>query len=302
MIKRSVICTLVLVALYSLYVSFFKPKHIVQFTLQNNLVLAQNYIYNDSIKQSDLIIGTSMSAKIKQDKLPKNVYLLAGAGFSVYDGMSLVLNSKTHPKYVFIEENSILLPERPDYIKFLFNVPDYYRKKYFVSMRDGYQPTGQLYDAIFMHTEPRIKLFTQYVFNPAISIFHKGRKMPVNENDYYAEEKMHSTSDTNMIKATFVRLKEKVNELEKNGAKVCFYRVPNEHDVYYSYVSLKIMSLFPRYFPASKYTYLPNPNIYQYHMPDQIHMDDTSCARFTNFIAKNINEVLKHDTLANKHR
>jgi hypothetical protein len=297
MIKRSLLCTLVLVVLYSLYIGFFKPGHVVQYTLQNNLIRAQNYIYSDSVKGSDLVIGTSMSAKINQDKLPKNVYLLAGAGFSVYDGMSLVLNAKTHPKYVFIEENSILLPERPDYIKYLFNVPDYYRKKYMVSMRDGFQPAGEFYNAVSIHTAPRIAVFTRYFFNPMLRIFYKGKQIPVNPDDYYTGEKMRSNSDTNMIKATFVRLREKVNELEKNGAKVCFYRVPNEHDVFYSYVSLKIMSYFPRYFPPSKYTYLPNPNIYEYHMPDQIHMDDTSCTRFTYFMTKNINAVLKNNNL-----
>lgn len=293
MIKRSFICAIVLVVIYSLFINLFKVKPVVQYTLQDNLVRAQNYMYDDSVKGADIMIGTSMSAKIKQEKLPKGVYILAGAGFSVYDGMSLIINSNRHPKYVFIEENSILLPERPDYIKYLFNLPNYYRKKYFVSMRDGYQPAGEFYSSVFIHTAPRIQWFTHYLFNPMISVFYKGRVLPVNPNDYYAKEKMQSTTDTNIIKSAFTRLREKVNELEEGGTKVCFYRVPNAPKVHYSFVSMTIINYFPRYFPAPKYTYLPNPDIYAYHEDDQIHMDDTSCTKFTKFIAEKIAVLLK---------
>lgn len=293
MIKRSFLCALVLVTIYGLFICYFSVKPVVQYTLQDNLVRAQNYMYDDAVKGDDVMIGTSMSAKIKQEKLPKNVYILAGAGFSVYDGMSLIINSKRHPKYVFIEENSILLPERPDYIKYLFNLPDYYRKKYVTSMRDGYQPAGEFYSSVFIHTAPRIQWFTRYLFNPAIRVFYKGKILPINPNEYYAKEKMQSTTDTNLIKAAFMRLKEKVNELEEGGTKVCFYRVPNAPKVHFSFVSVTIMNYFPRYFPASKYTYLANPDIYAYHEDDQIHMDDTSCIKFTGFIAGKIAAVIK---------
>lgn len=294
MVKRSLICTLVLVVLYSLYVHFFNVKPVVQYTLQNNLIRAEKYMYDDSVRSANLLIGTSMSAKINQDKLPKNVYLLAGAGFSIYDGMALIKASGRHPKYVFLEVNSILVAERSDYIKFLFNMPDYYRKKYLVSMRDGYQPAGQFYSSTAVHTAPRIQWFTHYFFNPIIQMFHKGKVIPVDTKDFYAGAKMRSNIDTNMIKAAFVQLKAKVNDLEKGGTKVCFYLLPNDPEVYYSYAPRKIRELFPRYFPASAYTYVPPPNIYEYHTTDQIHMDDTSCAKFTKYIAGKIATVIKN--------
>lgn len=288
MVKKSLIITVVLVVAYNIFITYCKVKPVGQYTFQNNLIKAEDYMYTDSLKDADLIIGTSISAKINQDKLPKNVFLVAGAGFSVYDGIDLVQNVGGHPKYVFIEENSINLPERPDFIKYLFNAPDYYRKKYLVSQRDDYQPAGEFYNATYIHTAPRITFFSHYFFNPLIGLFCKGHVIPVNTADYYADAKMKAHVDTGVIKRAFERLQVKVHELEKQGTTVCFYGVPNDPKVYYGLACQTILNDFPRFFPPSKYTYLPHPNIYLYHTTDQIHMDDTSCTKFTYDLAKKI--------------
>lgn len=158
-------------------------------------------------------------------------------------------------------------------------------------MRDGYQPAGEFYKPAIIHTTPRIQWFSDYIFNPVVRIFYKGKVIPADANDYYLDAKKSTTTDTVMIKEGFARLKRKVDELTKAGIKVCFYRVPNDSVVYNSFVSRKIREYFPVYFPSSQYGYLGNPNIRQYHTTDQIHMDDTSVTKYTFFIAKQIDSL-----------
>lgn len=294
MVKKSICITLLLLVLYTLAIKLFKPTPVAQQQFQQNLINAQNYVYNDSAKKLDVIVGTSISAGIKIKLMPGGMYSLAFAGQSIYDGLALIENAKAHPKYIFIEENSILTPERPDFITCIFNPVNYYRKKYFVCMDDSYQPAGQTYKLIANHAQGAIKRFTTYVLTPAIHIFDKGKAAKVNTDDFYAEEKRRNQKvDTAVVKAAFEKLKERVSLLEKGGSKICFYAVPADAPIYNGKLARTIRQLFPIYFPRSTYSYIPEPNIAEYHTYDQIHMVDTSCVRFTHYMAKQVNAIRK---------
>jgi len=292
MVKKSVIITIILLALYAGYVKVLKPVPVIQYNSQGNVIRAEEYMYNDSLKNCDLVLGTSMAAKLHADKLPANVYSLAGPGLTVYDELTLIKTLHRHPKYIFIEGNSVMSPPRPDFQKFLFNAPNYYRKKYVVSMRDAYQPAGQTFTAILGHASGMIRRFTTYIFNPIVRLFHKGGVVPVDKAKYYAEAKEKTTlADTIALKKAFSFLKQDVADLSKSGTKVCFFTMPNDSVVYYSFISVKIREYFIRYFPKPEFNILPFPDIRQYHTFDQIHLDDPGSIKFTQELSRGINAV-----------
>lgn len=294
MVKRSILFTLLLLVLYGSYIALFKVSPQSQQQFQMNTVKEENYMYTDSLMNADVILGTSMSAKIRVDMLPKNLYSLALGGQSVLDGINLVENAGGHPKYVFIEQNSILSPERPGLIKYLFNAPNYYRKKYLPFMRDNYQPAGQLYKAVLAPGYSGIHAFTRHIFNPTLNAIHKGRLNTVSRDEFYAEAKMRRAKiDTELVQQSFANLKVRVKELEKTGAKVCFFAMPNDKDVYTSPVAEYIRKVFADYFPQSVYTWLPESDLSQYHTIDQIHLDDTSAVKYTRELSQKI-EAVRH--------
>jgi hypothetical protein len=294
MVKRSILFTLLLLVLYGGYISLFKVSPESQQQFQMNTVKEENYMYTDSLKNADVILGTSMAAKIRVDMLPKNIYSLALGGQSVLDGIDLVENAGGHPKYVFIEQNSIMSPERPGLIKYLFNAPNYYRKKYLPFMRDNYQPAGQLYKAILKPGYSGIHAFTRHIFNPTLNAIHKGRLNTVSKDEFYAEAKMHrSKVDTELVLQSFVNLKVRVSELEKTGARICFFLMPNDKEVDTSPVAKFIHKEFAIYFPPSVYTWLPRSDLTQFHTIDQIHLDDTSAVKYTRELAQKI-EAVRH--------
>jgi len=292
MVKKSIIVTIILLALYSGYIYFLKPKPVTQFASQANVIRAEEYMYNDSLQRCDLVLGTSMTAKLLCDKFPRNVYSLAGPGLTVYDELQLIKNLHCHPKYIFIEGNSVMSPPKPDFQKFLFNAPNYYRKKYMLCMRDDYQPAGQTFSAIFKPSATMIVHFTKHLFNPFVRIFHKGSVVQLDMSKYYAEAKEKTElADTNTIKKAFQFLKDDVAGLSKNGTKVCFFTMPNDSAVYYSFVSVKIREYFMRYFPKPEYDIMPFPDIYQYRTVDQIHLNDPGCVKYTAILSQEINDI-----------
>jgi hypothetical protein len=294
MVKKSILVTLILLLLYGGFMTYFRIKPVGQHQFQDNIVRAQNYMYNDSVKKLDVIVGTSLSAGFRMDMMPKGIYLLTLPGQSVYDGLALIQNSKGRPKYVFIEGNSLLSPERPEFIKYLFNAPNYYRKKYMPFMRDNYQPAGEFYSIVASHAKGATIRFTHYLFNPFVSIFHKGKPVLVDKDEFYEDQKRGRVKvDSALLKSSFERLRYWVDILQKEGTTVCFYTVPNDPSIYNSNISIAIRDYFPVYFPPAQYNYVPPANVYEYHTKDQIHLDSLSWIKFTNYFAQKISTVRK---------
>lgn len=292
MVKRSIYVTLIMLVLYGILVSYGHIKPVIQYQSQNNVVTAQNYLYNDTARKSDVILGTSISAGIRTDILPKDVYLMALAGQSVYDGMDVIESAKTHPKYLFIEENSVLSAERKEFTTYLVNKPNYYRKKYIRFMRDDYQPAGQTYNVIALHAMGAIKRLTKYAVNPFVRIFYKGKETDIDKKEFYESAKRKNKPiDTALMNAVFSNLKKRVDQFKKNGTIVCFYSVPNDEVIYNSKISVAIRDYFREYFNENEYPKLPMADTHDYHTTDQIHLDSASNVKFSQVFARKIDSV-----------
>jgi hypothetical protein len=292
MVKKSIIITIILLALYSAYIYIGKPQQVIQYNSQGNVIRAEEYMYSDSLQQCDLVLGTSMAAKLIRNQLPHNVYSLAGPGLTVYDELQLIKSLHCHPKYVFIEGNSIMSPPKPDFQKYLFAAPNFYRKKYLLCMRDSYQPAGQTFSAVFYPSASMIVHFTKHIFNPLVRVFHKGGVVPVDMAKYYAEAKEKTEfADTVALQKAFDFLKADVTDLAKSGTKVCFFTMPNDSAVYNSFISKKIREYFLNQFQKPAYEIMPFPNIYQYHTTDQIHLDEPGCVKYTAVLSQEIEAI-----------
>ncbi len=292
MVKKSIIVTIILLILYSGYIYILKPAPVIQYNSQGNVIRAEEYMYNDSLQHCDLVLGTSMTAKLIRGNLPRNVYSLAGPGLTVYDELQLIKTLHCHPKYIFIEGNSIMSPPKPEIQKYLFNVPNFYRKKYLLCMRDSYQPAGQTFSGVFSFSAQMTMHFTKHIFNPLVRVFHKGGVVPVDMAKYYAEAKEKTKfADTVALQKAFDFLKADVADLAKSGTKVCFFTMPNDSAVYNSFISKKIREYFVKQFTKPTYEILPFPNIYQYHTTDQIHLDEPGCVKMTTELSGEIDAI-----------
>jgi hypothetical protein len=292
MVKRSVCITLLMLVIYGLWVSYCHIKPVSQYQSQNNAIIAENYLYSDSAMKEDVILGTSISSGLQTNVMPHGIYLMALAGQSVYDGMDVIESAHAHPKYLFIEANSILSAGRPQFLNYLTNKPNYYRKKYLPFMRDNYQPAGQTYNVVVMHAMGAIRRFTTYIYDPLIRIFYKGKETGIDKEDMYASAKRKNQPiDTVLLNAAFAHLKQRVDRFTKSGTIVCFYGVPDDEVIFNSKISRTIREDFRVRFTQDKYPSMPATNIQSYRTTDQIHLDAVSDIKFSRDLGRKIDSI-----------
>ncbi|MEO6149226.1 MAG: hypothetical protein ABIN95_09955 [Mucilaginibacter sp.] len=291
MIFRSVLFAVVALALYAAYINYGNSAPVAQHQWQKNIIRTQDYVYSDSLRKCDVILGTSLTDKVNADSLPAGVYMLTYPGFSVWDGFEIVRQGNGHPKYMFVEQNAILKPATPNFEDYIFNELNYYSKKHVPILQDAYQPVGQVAGYINLHAEPRIQLFSDYLFNPVLRVFQGDTIKTIDETAHYAEMKrLRNAVDPVMVKEMFTKLKKEVDWFQKRGTKVYFYGTPVHQEVYSNDQSQAIRAAFAQYLPAGQYHYLPDVDIAQYEtIRDQIHLSGKSAREYTKVFAEQIN-------------
>ena len=96
-----------------------KPKVLVyQNQSQGNIVAAQEFIYNE--KAPNIIVGSSMAARMKKEFLPSDYLNLSFGGGSALTGLEILKKSGFIPKTIFVENNVIFRNKDKKMIDSLF--------------------------------------------------------------------------------------------------------------------------------------------------------------------------------------
>ncbi|RCH55491.1 hypothetical protein DJ568_06245 [Mucilaginibacter hurinus] len=293
MIFRSILFAVVALLLYAAYVAYGNSSPKAQHTWQENIIRTQEYIYSDSLLKCDVVLGTSLTDKVNKDSLPKGVYMLTYPGFSVWDGLEVVKKAHGKPKYLFIEQNAILKPASPNFEDYIFNELNYYSKKHIPILQDAYQPVGQIADWVDWHSQPRVRFFSNYIFNPVLRVFQGDTIKTIDASEHYEQmRKLRNAVDTAIVRETFTRLKKEVDALQSKGTIVYFFGTPVHKEVYFNDQSKAIRAAFKQYMPAGQYHYLPDVNIAEYvTIRDQIHLNSESAKDYTRVLARQIAEA-----------
>jgi len=146
-IYRIVIIFVVLFIFYNVYLIVQKPNvTMLQNQWQNNYSFAQDFIYDNKAK--NIIVGSSMAARIQNKFLPKNYYNLSFSGGSVLTGLEIIKRSGFIPKNIYIENNIIFRHEDNKLLNILFYPFLWEIKKYVPSLREKYQPLNLIISKI----------------------------------------------------------------------------------------------------------------------------------------------------------
>ena len=126
LVGKSVIAVTAMTLVYILFIAIAKPS--MQFSqnqYQANIIFAQDFLYEKN-KPSGIIVGSSMSTRMKFDKCD-DVYNLAFGGGGPLTGLEIIRKSGYIPKSIYIEVNKFSMP--PDnemlgrlFVPFLFEL------------------------------------------------------------------------------------------------------------------------------------------------------------------------------------
>ncbi|WP_080053846.1 hypothetical protein [Spirosoma aerolatum] len=275
MVRKAVLTTLLLLLLYSLFIYAFQ-EHIHRTGLtvqQNNIVKAEEFLYENGQKADTIVVGSSMSNRLLFDSLPGHYYNLALEGLSSADGLGLIVQAKHRPRLLLIETNS--MDRLPDTAFFAALTKPALRviRKYLPLTRLKYQPVGVV-KALFRdwRAEKIPAGATEAIDTAFVSKLIQARLVDMNRIP--PENEMQAKID---VSAASIR------SLQESGTQVIFFEMPTDPRVRNTILSGRVRKLVGSTFPESAYRYIQFPSDF-YQTTDGVHLPLTECARYTRYL------------------
>ena len=267
MIKKSLICFLILFIIHALFVKLFPNMGMATNQRQDNILKAQQAFYAEDLNMA--IVGTSLANRIIRDSIP-NIQSLAFVGCSVEDGLQILRNRRNAPKYVFVEINLILRGGRKELVNGTTEGIIPRIKEWIPSLREQYEPICILASTIIGTS----KMNTQ-------------AGMAVVDNDRLNSQVEKTLKDDKPIEDSIVKkrmkdIKTLTNELEAKGTKFVFFEMPINYRLTHIKSLDQIREVVRKDYPEDKYDYLPSDTS-KYMTTDGQHLDLEGQKKYTHF-------------------
>ena len=267
MIKKSIICFLILFIIHALFVKIFPNIGMATNQRQDNILKAQQAFYAEDMNMA--IVGTSLANRIIRDSIP-NIQSLAFVGCSVEDGLQILRNRRNAPKYVFVEINLILRGGRKELVNGTTEGIIPRIKEWIPSLREQYEPICILASTIIGTS----KMNTQ-------------AGMAVVDNDRLNSQVEKTLKDDKPIEDSIVKnrmneIKSLVSELEAKGTKFVFFEMPINYRLTHMKSLDQIREVVRKDYPEDKYDYLPSDTS-KYMTTDGQHLDLEGQKKYTHF-------------------
>lgn len=270
MIKKSIICFLILFIIHALFVKIFPNIGMATNQRQDNILKAQQAFYAEDMHMA--IVGTSLANRIIRDSIP-NIQSLAFVGCSVEDGLQILRNRRNVPKYVFVEINLILRGGRKELVNGTTNgiIPKI--KEWIPSLREQYEPICILASTIIgtskMNTQAGMAVIDSDRLNSQVEGLLKDDK-PLEED---------------FVKKRMSEIKSLISELEAKGTKFVFFEMPINYRLTHLKSLDQIREVVRKDFPEDTYEYLPSDTS-KYMTTDGQHLDLEGQKKYTQFFRK----------------
>lgn len=264
-IKTSIACFL-LFLVYNTFLILKQPKiNMLQNQWQQNYSFAQDFIY-EKRKADNIIVGSSMAARINNDWLPHNFYNLSFGGGSVLTGLEIIKKSGFIPKNLYIENNIIFREKDTTMIDGLFYPVLWQVKRYIPALKEKYQPLNLVISKLKggygkNHAEQMNEKRDEKIFNMTFS----------RQQENYNRSLKNYNDELNDLK----RL---IFYFEKQGVNIVFFETPIDDRLAKSTSSIEQRTIIKDNF-KNKWLNLPTND--NYSTADGIHMIYKSAYEYT---------------------
>lgn len=222
--KKVLIGFMAIVVLYYLLVTYIQnPFTPVRTLWQENIVVADGAFSLDTSPEI-IIVGSSLSFRLKNELLPYNYYNLALSGMAAVDGLELIKRFELEPKVIIIEVNHL---ERPpaDYFYENYSCLSTNLKKYCFLFREENNPLTN-YIIPLVSKMGRLLLTGRWEIY-SISKVSKGENIEAYKKRFDQAVCEFSTSpDVSAYNKNISNLERYVDFFQSRGVKIVFFEMP----------------------------------------------------------------------------
>lgn len=275
MIKKSIICFVVLAVLHLCFVLANPSMGMATHQWQDNVMKAQQFLYAG--KTDTVMVGTSLSGRIIRDSIPF-VKSVSFGGCSVEDGLKIILSKKDVPKLVLLETNLLLIDGNPELVSRITNGVIPKIRHWIPSLREQYEPIS-LFASLMMNSTG---------INPQAGMAKVDMNL-LNEsiNRHIAEDRLMPEE---WIKRRGETIKALIAGLESKGTRFVFFEMPVNERLLHLKKNDQMRAFVKKEFPTSKYLYLPS-DTFKYLTTDGEHLDFEGQQRFSHYFRKVLEDV-----------
>jgi len=275
MIKKSIICFVVLAVLHLCFVLANPSMGMATHQWQDNVMKAQQFLYAG--KTDTVMVGTSLSGRIIRDSIPF-VKSVSFGGCSVEDGLKIILSKKDVPKLVLLETNLLLIDGNPELVSRITNGVIPKIRHWIPSLREQYEPIS-LFASLMMNSTG---------INPQAGMAKVDMNL-LNEsiNRHIAEDRLMPDE---WIKRRGETIKALIAGLESKGTRFVFFEMPVNERLLHLKKNDQMRAFVKKEFPTSKYLYLPS-DTFKYLTTDGEHLDFEGQQRFSHYFRKVLEDV-----------
>ena len=258
--------------------------------MQNNIVKAQRYVYQDDSDLKMVIVGSSLAANLNVKHIGEGVKTIALGGGSSKTGLEIIKRSKNKPPIVLVEINDTIVRQiDADLLDSLYNPIFYWMRQYLPMMREEYRPVSVFINSLKSRSQQNIKMMTREKLDSL-----EGRNLTPElsqkaiQTTVDIQSKPLFEKDAKNIKQEADLMKTQIAEVKKNtGAKVVLFDIPLESRVNATLRMQQVRELAKKLFGPDRFEWLPPPKEREWRTNDAIHLIRSDARDFAEFLRDN---------------
>jgi len=258
--------------------------------MQNNIVKAQRYVYQDDSDMKMVIVGSSLAANLNVKHIGEGVKSIALGGGASQTGLEIVKRSKSKSRVVLVEINDTIIRKIDSkLLDSLYHPIFYLLRQYLPMLREEYRPISVFIDSLKSRSKQNLKQMTREALDSLESrnltpeLSQKAIQTTVDIQSKPLFEK-----DAKNIKQEADLMKTQIAEVKKNtGAKVVLFDIPLESRVNATLRMQQVRELAKKLFGPDRFEWLPPPKEREWRTNDAIHLIRSDARDFAEFLRDN---------------
>lgn len=255
--------------------------------IQNNIVKAQRYVYQNDSDLKMVIVGSSLAANLNMKDIGNGVRSIALGGGASQTGLEIVKRSNSKPPIVLVEINDTIIRKiDADLVDSLYHPIFYGLRQYLPMMREEYRPISVFVDSFKSRSKQNMKLMTREELDSL-----EGRNLTPElsqkaiETTVEIQSKLLSEQDAKSMKLEADLIKNQIAEIQINsGAKVVLFDIPLESRVNATLRIKQVRELAKKLFPPDRFEWLPPLPPREWRTNDGIHLIRSDARDFAEFL------------------